>query len=701
LEVTTAKLGARARLARDIRAGAIVGATTLLNACAYATFLAGGPLAPLLPAILAALLIATAIVSLVLARAYSLPSAMGGPAGNAAAVVGAAVAIAAHDPTGLQRSADVTVILALTALLPGVVMLALAAAKLGRAIRYFPYPVVAGFLAGTGWLLVVGAVRMAGPPGPLVLGLACTIGLRVAFARWKSPLAFPLAALAAIAGTWIALFVWRIPADAAREQGWLFTRLPAALPALLTPETIRSAHWGAIANDWGPLAWVVIVVVAVSMLNGALLELETGIDERVDRDLFAMGTANIIAGLAGGFGSQLVLPTSLAASKLAPGSRSPGYVVAVVALCGAVGSAAVLPYLPRPIFAAIIAFYGIRFIEQYIRDASRAMNRTEIAIAVAMLAATALLGLETALFVGLALACIAFVSAASRFPVVRRETTLGQARSRVERTARERAILDVHGDAVPVVRLQGHLFFGSASTIDAALRPLVDREPPPAAIVFDFTLVEGVDVSAALGFAKLARRARRRGTECAFARVTPAIERALRGNGALGADERAHPTLDAALEAHEDRLLAGTAFWEPAMDGHADEDVGRGFADALRPFVETLALRDGERLFSAGDEANALYVLTAGRLAVENEGVRLRTLLAGALVGEMGFYTGAARSADVVALGNVEVERLTREAFARLERDAPSLLGAFQRAIVRLQADRLRSANAETIAFHI
>jgi SulP family sulfate permease len=690
------------RRARELRAGAIVGATTLLNACAYAAFLAGGPLAPLLPTILASLLVATAVVSFVLAATYSLPSALGGPAGNAAAVVGAALAVVvARDSTALERSADVAVVLALTALLPGVALLALAAAKLGRAIRYFPYPVVAGFLAGTGWLLVVGAVRMAGPPAPLAVAIVCTLGLRAAFARWKSPLAFPLAAGAAIAATWLLLLVVRIGPEAARAEGWLFARLPPALPALLTVADLRAANWGAIGSAWGALTWVVIVVAAVSMLNGALLELETGVDERVDHDLLAVGGANVLVAVAGGFGSQVVLPTSLAAHKLAPGSRVPGYVVAVIALAAALVSPAVLPFLPRPVFAAIIAFYGIRFIEQYVRDAARAMAPAEIAIALGMLAATAILGLQAALVVGLILACVTFTMRASQFPVVRRATTLRRARSRVERSARERAVLDERGGDVEIVRLQGHLFFGSGEAIDATLRPIVDRAPQPAAIVLDFTLVGGVDVSAALGFAKLARRARVRGIELSCAALTPANERELRGNGALGPDAHVFASLDAALEAHEDRLIAAAPPPADALADAADDVVASGFAAALRPFVETLELAEGDRVFADGDAAEAMYILISGRLAVERDGVRLRTLLPGTLVGEMGFFTDAPRSADVVALGSAELERLTRDSFDRLERESPALLGALQRAIVRLQADRLRSANAETLALHV
>ena len=685
---SSAMQGARVGL----RAGVVVAVATTLNVCAYAAFLAVGPIGSLLPTILASAFVATAVVSLVLARAYSLPSAMGGPAGNAAAVTGAALAaVVAGDAGHPERLADVRVVLALSALLPGLAMLALAAARRGRAVRFFPFPVVAGFLAGTGWLLVSGAVRMAPAPAPLAVAVACAVLLRCAFGRWKSPLAYPLVALATIVGIWIGLLASGISPEDARRAGWLFARLPAAAPAMLDAAALRAADYGAIAHAWGAFAWLVIVVVAVSMQNGAVLETETGIDERVDRDLAACGGANVLVALTGGFGSQVVLPTSLAANRLAPGSRVPGLVVAASALGGAFASASALPYLPRPAFAGIIAFYGIRFLEQYVRDASRAMSRGERAIVVTMLVATATLGLETAFVVGLALACAAFVSDAARSTIVRGETTLRHARSRVERTSSARAPLDAFGDDVPIVRFAGLLFFGSANAIETTLRPYLDREPPPEALVLDFALVRGIDVTAAAGFAKLVRRAARRGFGVAFAAVAPRVERELRANGAIGEGERAYPDLASALETYEERIVA-------RHDGVPEAGARDALASELEPFVEAVAYGDGERAFASGDPADAMYVLVSGRFAVERDGVRLRTLLPGAFVGEMGFYGALPRSADVVAVGASVALRITPDVLARLERERPAILARVHHAVVCLQAERLRSANDDALA---
>src|SRR5690606_36048144 len=58
------------------------------------------------------------------------------------------------------REAFVTVVaaIALMAVLTGLFFFSLGYFRLGSLVRFLPYPVVGGFLAGTGWLLMVGAM---------------------------------------------------------------------------------------------------------------------------------------------------------------------------------------------------------------------------------------------------------------------------------------------------------------------------------------------------------------------------------------------------------------------------------------------------------------------------------------------------------------------------------------------------------------
>src|SRR5260370_31150482 len=54
----------------------------------------------------------------------------------------------------------VLITLGLAGALTGIVLCGFGGTRLGRAIRYVPYPVVGGFLGATGLLIVLGAIRV-------------------------------------------------------------------------------------------------------------------------------------------------------------------------------------------------------------------------------------------------------------------------------------------------------------------------------------------------------------------------------------------------------------------------------------------------------------------------------------------------------------------------------------------------------------
>ena len=65
----------------------------------------------------------------------------------------------AADPSA-PLLAPVLITLALSAIATGIVLCGFGVTRMGRAIRYVPYPVVGGFLGATGCLIVLGAVEV-------------------------------------------------------------------------------------------------------------------------------------------------------------------------------------------------------------------------------------------------------------------------------------------------------------------------------------------------------------------------------------------------------------------------------------------------------------------------------------------------------------------------------------------------------------
>jgi NTE family protein len=125
------------------------------------------------------------------------------------------------------------------------------------------------------------------------------------------------------------------------------------------------------------------------------------------------------------------------------------------------------------------------------------------------------------------------------------------------------------------------------------------------------------------------------------------------------------------------------------------KDLDYAFLREIGQASEWLSLPGGATLFSAGDPADALYVVLSGCLGVfspverRNRGFVGR-VAAGDTVGEMGLISGRPRTAHIVALRDTELARLSSEAFNRLFRQNPEAMLR----IARLTVDRLESSQS-------
>jgi SulP family sulfate permease len=94
-----------------------------------------------------------------------------------------------------------------------------------------------------------------------------------------------------------------------------------------------------------------------------------------------------------------------------------------------------------------------------------------------------------------------------------------------------------------------------------------------------------------------------------------------------------------------------------------------------------------------------MYFIESGRVAIElalADGTRrrLRTLGAKTVLGEMGLYRAANRSADVVVQEASIAYRLSAIAMREIESAHPQAAARFHAMVVRTVADRLEFSNA-------
>jgi sulfate permease, SulP family len=157
--------GPRARrVFSDVLGGSAAGVLSITYGLSYALLIFAGPLAPYLSYGVAASFITSAVLAAVLALGSSLPFAIGGPESSTAAITGILAAslverMAAADPTA-PLLGPTLITLGFSTIVTGVVLYGFGVTRMGRAIRYVPYPVVGGFLGATGLLIVLGAIRV-------------------------------------------------------------------------------------------------------------------------------------------------------------------------------------------------------------------------------------------------------------------------------------------------------------------------------------------------------------------------------------------------------------------------------------------------------------------------------------------------------------------------------------------------------------
>ncbi len=111
----------------------------------------------------------------------------------------------------------------------------------------------------------------------------------------------------------------------------------------------------------------------------------------------------------------------------------------------------------------------------------------------------------------------------------------------------------------------------------------------------------------------------------------------------------------------------------------------------LSGLLEQRTLAEGEIVFREGDEADALYLLTRGRIRISREnGGALGILSNGSSLGAISLMTVGTRQASARAESDCDLLVLSRADFRRLAVDAPRTACRLAEAVVAQLAAGLR-----------
>ena len=712
------------KLIPSMTSGVVFGLTEVIFALSLGSLIFSGKLAPYLPYGIGMALATAAIIMIGTSLTSSIPGVIGSTQ-DSSSVILAVIASSLAGSLVALRSEDilVTVLVAIATatLLTGAFFLTLGFFKLGKLVRFIPYPVVGGFLAGTGWLLLQGSFSVMSDfsltfqnlaallrPDQLISwipGVLFALVLHFGSQKIKHFLALPGIMVASIVVFYLVLLLSGMSIQEATESGLLLGQVSGeAIWQPLALKTLLAADWAAIFGQSGNIAIVLILSVVSLLLNASALELTTSQDIQLNHELQSSGIANLLSGLGGGMVGYHALSLTTLSHRMGARGRLPGLLAGAISAGMLFAGSALLAYFPKPILGGLLFFLGLVFLVDWVVVGWRKLSRADYAIVLLIMVVIAVKGFLFGVGIGLVAAVILFVVNYSRINIVHHALSGAEMRSNVERcTYHQRVLANELGKHIYILELQGFIFFGTANALLDQIRSRVgdSSQPPVRYILLDFRRVNGLDSSAVISFVKGKQLAEAQKITLVLTHLTESMQRRLELDGLSESDPGVciFPDLDRGLEWCEEQLLEAnrvtilhmpiTLSAQLADNGFAKTDTTR-----LKAFLERVEFKEGDVLIRQGEEADKLYFIEMGTVSVfldiENgKRVRLQTLGFGTAVGEPGLYLGQPCTASVVADSPVCAYRLTRAALSEMKRQEPELAATFHEFAARLLSERL------------
>ena len=716
-------------LVPSLIAGIVAGILAITFMFSYSAVIFTEDLAVFIPRAAGGMLFGGVVIASVLAIFGRFRGAVALPQDNPTAIIAVMVGVMAPGLAGGEFGQlmfiHVVAIILISTMACALAFLAVGHWRLTSLVQYIPYPVIGGFLAGTGWLLFKGSFLVMGNvpfdllhlselaadaelwvPGAVYGVLVTTITY-----RFSHYLVMPGLIVSGIVLFYTLLFVLGISNEQAIAAGYLLEPFDdGGLWQPLTPAMFARVEWELLWGQVGGIATIIIIALISVLLNLTALESSMGEEVDLNRELRTAGMANIGAALGGGLIGYHYVSLSTLGHRMRGDSRIVGLVVAIMCLLALTVGAGALSYFPKFILGGLVMFIGLSFLYDWVVQSWRRLSRSDFAIIMLILAVVETIGFLEAVAVGIAAASVLFVVNYSRISAVRHTFTGSDLHANVERPNRQRKLLHDQGNKTLILKLQGFIFFATASNLLEKVEQRLDnREQPLEFLIIDFQHVTGLDSSALHGFVKIRQKVSDHGAQLIFSGMNSDFEKQFSSeqfaDGTAMADDQ-FVDMDHAMEACENRLLLQNGM-DPTPAHRSIEELLSGLF-SKKVFIEHFArhlkrhdVRAGECLYNEGESIRSIYFVESGEFTVSlshkgSQEHRLREVGPGAVLGVSAFFHEDSHEAvvSVKAVTDGAVYGLSQADFEALKAESPELVTEFQADMLRFFADRLtRSLN--------
>jgi len=396
-------------------------------------------------------------------------------------------------------------------------------------------------------------------------------------------------------------------------------------------------------------------------------------------------------------------------------SRYSGVFEGILALVAFLILGAFISWVPVAALAGILIVIGVRMIDRHsIQFLKQRSTILDFFVVVAVITTALTVSLIAASGVGIFLAVFLFIREQIGGTVIRRKLPCNETFSKRLRTHDELDVLSMHGDRGILVELQGSLFFGTTNQLYLAL---VEEIKTRDFIILDMRRVQSIDITVVHLLDQLRDMMADKNGFLIYSHLPTNL---LSGQDMqhyfdqVGlvpqkSAARVFDDIDDAKEWVETRILKEAGFHqeEETPLNIKEFDLFKGRKEETLAAFETHLVKvsycAGTKILSRGDTGDDLFFIRKGLINFvlpidENHVRRLSTCGRGAFFGEMTFLDGSARSADVIAITDVDLYVLSRQTFDTFSEEHKNVALNLFEGMASVLTRRLRHLNAELIA---
>lgn len=701
-----------------ITGGCITGALQVVLSSSYAALIYGGVLNAYLGQGICFALSGAMVIAIMIALFAAWPGTVGSNQDVSVAIfsiISASIVTSMPDGASPESTfATVVVAISLGVFCTGIFFWGMGVLRLGGLIRYFPYPVVGGFLAGTGWLLFIGGLSLAcgewswseltqsGLTARWLPSVVFALGLLFVVRRWNNIAILPGAILSGFVIFYGTASSVGISVDELREGGWLLGPFSdERLWNLFTIKQLFLVEWSVIAEQTANIITVVSVCSIALLLNASAFELEARKEVDLDKELQLAGIANCLSCFFHSFVGFRQLALTLLNLRMNAHSRLVGLIGAAILLLTLVFGTSLISYFPRPIIGGIVMYLGLNFLLEWAWETYFKLTKIDFAIIWMVLIVIAVFGFIQGIGVGLFAAIIMFVVSYSRTEVIRHELTGSDCQSVAPRTLVQRKILTEQSERLYILQLQGFIFFGTANRLFNKIRKRLQEHSGFSVrfIVLDFQRIDILDSTGILSFMKLKNLTDCTNTHLIFTSASSDIKQQLIAGGLCAEDPLTHyfSSLHLGIEWYEEQILYRFSVQDTKNIPLAQQlAVLYPEYDCIGPllsYLECIDIEPGELLVRAGETAEGFFFIESGgvdtRRGKANSLTSTLPVKNGTTIGDICFYLGENHVTDVIAIEPCTVYKVSKERLLEIEKEAPEVAVILHKIMARLLAKRI------------